>query len=68
MAQNPTSDQIVEAAKDLGQTDFTRADIASKLGVEKADLQGGFRGARKAGQLKKVREDAEGMGVFELGS
>lgn len=66
MAQNPTAEQVVDAAKDLGTPEFSRDDIASKLGVDKQDLKMGFRGARQAGQLEKVRDDADDKGVFKL--
>jgi hypothetical protein len=65
MAQ-PNTDQVVDAAKDLGQPEFTRADIAGKLGVEKQDLKNGFKGARRAGLVEKIRDDADDNGVFKL--
>jgi hypothetical protein len=61
-----TADQIVATAKDLGQDEFTRADVAKKLGVEKRELVKGFREARKSGRLEKVRDDEEGIGQFRV--
>jgi DNA-binding transcriptional regulator LsrR (DeoR family) len=61
-----TPDQVVEAAKELGQDEFTRKDLAEKLGVEQTDLRRGVRGARQAGKLEKVRDDDEGTGHFRL--
>jgi hypothetical protein len=66
MAQAMTSDQVVDAAKDLGKPEFTRLDIAEKLGVTKPDLQSGFKDARRSGRLEKVRDDADDNGVFKL--
>jgi hypothetical protein len=68
MTQSPTSDQVIDAAVGLGQSEFTRADIAAKLGVHKKDLGAGFRGAREAGRFKKLRDDADDNGVFALKS
>ena len=67
MAQNPTSDQVVAAAKELGKDEFTRGDIAAQLGVEKSETKQGFQEARKAGRLVKTRDDAENTGHFKLG-
>ncbi|MCD6016335.1 MAG: hypothetical protein K0R88_2419 [Solirubrobacterales bacterium] len=66
MAQTITAEQIVEAARDLGQDEFTRGDLAAKLGVEKPELKPAFREARKAGRLEKVRDDEENTGHFRL--
>jgi DNA-binding transcriptional regulator LsrR (DeoR family) len=61
-----TADQLVAAARELDQPEFTRADVAQKLGVEKADLKQAFVRARKAGQVEKVRDDEENTGHFRL--
>jgi DNA-binding transcriptional regulator LsrR (DeoR family) len=61
-----TEDQLIEAAQQLGQDEFTRADIAAKLGVEKPELKEAFVHARKAGRLEKVRDDEENTGHFRL--
>jgi DNA-binding transcriptional regulator LsrR (DeoR family) len=66
MAQSPTADQVVEAAKDLGQDEFTRGDIAGKIGVEKPDIKSGFQEAKKAGRIEKTRDDEENTGHFKL--
>jgi hypothetical protein len=66
MSQTITAEQIVEAARDLDQDEFTRGDLAEKLGVEKPDLKPAFREARKAGRLEKVRDDEENTGHFRL--
>ena len=61
-----TEDQVVEAAQQLGQDEFTRADIAGKLGVEKPDIKQAFVHAKKAGRLEKVRDDEDNTGHFRL--
>jgi DNA-binding MarR family transcriptional regulator len=66
MAQTITPDQVVEAARELDQEEFTRGDLAEKLGVEKPDIKPAFRKARRAGLLEKVRDDDENTGHFRL--
>jgi hypothetical protein len=66
MPQSLTADQVVGAAKDIGQAEFTRDDLAKKLGVEKRELKEGFRAARQSGRLEKVRDDEQGTGHFRL--
>jgi DNA-binding transcriptional regulator LsrR (DeoR family) len=61
-----TEDQLVDAARELGQDEFTRGDVANKLGVEKPELRQAFAKARKAGRLEKVRDDEENTGYFRL--
>jgi DNA-binding transcriptional regulator LsrR (DeoR family) len=66
MSETITAEQVVEAAQGLGQEEFTRGDLAEKLGVEKADIRKGFRQARQSGRLEKVRDDEENTGYFRL--
>ncbi len=66
MAQSPTQDQVVDAAKALGKDEFTRGDVADKLGVDKPDIKAGFQEAKKAGRLEKTRDDDENTGHFKL--
>jgi DNA-binding MarR family transcriptional regulator len=61
-----TEDQLVEAAKELGQDEFTRGDVAGKLGVEKPELKQAFVRARKAGRVEKVRDDEDNTAHFKL--
>jgi hypothetical protein len=61
-----TDDQVVEAAKSLSQPEFTREDIAGKLGVEKSEFHQAFKVARRDGRLEKVRDDKDNAGVFRL--
>ena len=66
MSEGVTSDQVVEAARELGQAEFTRGDLAEKLGVGKPKIRKGFREARKAGRFEKVRDDEENTAHFRL--
>lgn len=66
MTQSITADQVLGAARELEQEEFTRGDLAEKLGVEKAEIKPAFREARHAGQLEKVRDDEENTGHFRL--
>jgi hypothetical protein len=66
MASTLTTEQILEAAQGLGKEEFTRNDVAGKLGVKPKDIQDGFKEARQSGRLEKVREDSEGKGQFRL--
>ena len=61
-----TEEQLIEAARQLDQDEFTRADVAGQLGVEKPDLKQAFVRARKAGRLEKVRDDEANTGHFRL--
>ena len=61
-----TEDQLIEAAQKLDQDEFTRADVAGELGVDKPALKQAFVHARKAGRLIKVRDDEENTGHFRL--
>ena len=66
MAQDPTPDQVVEAARSLDQAEFTRADVAEKLGVARSDMREGFKEAKQSGRLVKTRNDEENTGHFKL--
>ena len=61
-----TADQLVTAAQELNQEEFTRADVANQLGVEKPELKQAFVEARRAGRLMKMRDDEENTGHFQL--
>lgn len=66
MSANITEDQVVSAARELDQEQFTRADLASKLGVERSEFKDAFKAARQGGSLVKVKNDDEGTGLFRL--
>jgi predicted DNA-binding protein (UPF0251 family) len=66
MAKTITPDQVVAAARDLDQAEFTRDDVAGKLGVKKPKFKDAFKSARESGRLEKVRDDVENVGHFRL--
>ena len=66
MAQEFSPEQVVAAAKELDKEEFTRADIAGQLGVEKADVKQAFNKARKNDLIEKTRDDAENTGHFKV--
>ena len=61
-----TEDQLIEGARQLDQDEFTRADLAGQLGVDKPDLKHAFVHARKSGRLVKVRDDEDNTAHFRL--
>jgi hypothetical protein len=63
---NVSAEQVIAAARELGKEEFTRGDLATKLGVEKTEIRAGFRRARQDGALEKVRDDEENTGWFRL--
>ncbi|MGH2961828.1 MAG: hypothetical protein ACRDL3_06510 [Solirubrobacterales bacterium] len=66
MAKTITTDQVIRAARDLAQSEFTRDDVAGKLGVGKPKFKDAFKAARQSGGLEKVRDDADGKGRFRV--
>ena len=56
MAEAPTQDQVIEAARSVG-SEFTREDVAKKLGVEVSEMRPSWKALKESNQLKKVRED-----------
>lgn len=66
MAQEPTADQVVEAARAIGKPEFTRADIAQQLGVAKPEIRQAVQDAKRAGRIRKTRDDEENTGHFAL--
>ena len=66
MAKTITPDQVVDAARDLAQPEFTRDDLAGKLGVGKPKFKQAFKAARESGRLEKVGDGADSKGRFRL--
>jgi DNA-binding transcriptional regulator LsrR (DeoR family) len=66
MSKTITQDQVVEAAGELDQEPFTRAQVAERLGVKTTEIKQGFKEARRADRVEKVGDDAEGTGQFRL--
>ena len=67
MSDPITREQVVEAAKGLGKDEFTRADVAAALNVDRKELRDSFKAACKGGHLSKVRTDDNGKRYFKLG-
>jgi len=66
MTDTITVEQVVQAARDLDKDEFTRADVATKLEVERPAIKDAFKAARKEGYLKKVRVDDDGKRHFRM--
>jgi hypothetical protein len=66
MAKTITPDQVVAAARELDQAEFTRDDLAGKLGVGKPKFKAAFKAARESGQVEKVRDGADDKGRFRV--
>jgi hypothetical protein len=61
-----TAARVLAAAEELDQTEFTRLDLAQKLGVSNKDLRDAFRAAKQSGRVKRIGKDAEDWGLFRL--
>jgi DNA-binding MarR family transcriptional regulator len=59
MAQEATQEEVLEAARSLGEDEFTRKDVADKLGAEVSAMQPSWKAAKQAGRLEKVRDDGD---------
>jgi len=66
MGKESSQADVVQAARDLGKSEFTRDDIATKLGVKRVGIKEGFKSAKNAGELEKVRRDEDGTSYFRL--
>jgi hypothetical protein len=66
MGNDITAERILAAAEELGQPEFTRAELAAKLDASTQDLKDAVKAARQSGRLEKVGENDEGKGVFRL--
>lgn len=59
MAEDATQEQVLEAARSLEGDEFTREDVAEKLGTEVSAMRPGWKAAKQANRLEKVREDGD---------
>ncbi len=57
MAKEATQEQVLEAARSLDRDEFTREDVAEELGTEVSAMKPGWKAAKQAGRLEKVREE-----------
>lgn len=60
-----TQEQVLEAARSFGSEDFTREDVADKLGVDVESMQPSWKALKQDDQLEKVREE-DGKRFFKL--
>ncbi|MDQ3102941.1 MAG: hypothetical protein M3Q53_03775 [Actinomycetota bacterium] len=65
MAEQATQEQVLEAARALDRDEFTRDDVAEKLGLEISEMQPSWKAAKEAGQLQKVPSES-GERLFRL--
>jgi hypothetical protein len=56
MAQAPTQEEVIEAARSVG-SEFTREDVAKKLGVEVSEMRPSWKAAKESDAIEKVRTD-----------
>ena len=67
MPDTITEDQVMQAARELGKAEFTRIDVAEKLGVDKSEVKEAFKAARKNGRVEKIESDEDtGRPTFRL--
>jgi len=66
MAKTVTPDQVLRAARELKQSEFTRDDLAAELGVGKPKFKQAFKAARQEGALEKVRDGDDHKGRFRV--
>jgi len=65
MANDSTQEQVLEAARSLGP-EFTREDVAEKLGVDVKQMRPSWKAAKESGDLEQVREDEGGQRYFAV--
>ncbi len=65
MAQAATQEQVLEAARSLDREEFTREDVAEKLGLEISEMRPSWKAAKEAGQFEKVKS-ADDKRLFTL--
>ena len=54
MAKEATQEEVLEAARSLDRDEFTRDDVAEKLGLEISEMQPSWKAAKEAGDLERV--------------
>ena len=64
MANTSSEDQVMKAIRSF-DGEFTRADVAAKLGVDVSDMQKAWKVSKQAGEFEKVREE-DGTRYFAL--
>lgn len=67
MAKEVTEEQVLEAAGALDGDEFTREQVAEKLGSEISDMRPSWKAAKDSGKLERVRNE-DGQNYFKLAS
>lgn len=67
MAKEVTEEQVLEAAGSLDGDEFTREQVAEKLGSEISDMRPSWKAAKDSGKLERVRNE-DGQNYFKLAS
>jgi len=57
MAKAPTEEEVLDAARSLGKEEFTREEVAEKLGAEISEMRPSWKAAKDAGKIEQVRND-----------
>ena len=57
MAKAPTEEEVLDAARSLGREEFTREEVAEKLGAEISEMRPSWKAAKDAGKIEQVRND-----------
>lgn len=65
MAKEVTEEQVLEAARSLDGDEFTREQVAEKLGSEISDMRPSWKAAKESGKLERVRNE-DGQNYFKL--
>ncbi len=58
MAKEATQEQVLDAARSLGE-DFSREDVAEKLGLDVAEMRPSWKALKEGGQLTKVKSEGD---------
>jgi hypothetical protein len=57
MAEEISQEQVLEAARALGRDEFTREDIAEKLGTEVSVMRPSWKATKESGRIKQVSNE-----------
>lgn len=60
-----TEEQVLKAARSLDRDEFTRDDVAEKLGLEISDMQPAWKAVKESGKFEKVSNES-GKRLFRL--
>jgi hypothetical protein len=60
-----TEEAVVEAAKTI-DGEFTRDDVAGKLGIERSEMKPSWKAAKDSGKIEKVGQNSDGENLFKV--